>query len=118
MNRKLPTVSEMAEKCGFETVTGGNAIEKEVKCGYCGDLLSWVMGRAAQGCAWVTVMGNVNAVAVAVLTEASCIVLAENAELDEKAAAKAIENRVAVLKSGEGAFETVMKIGGMLNNGL
>lgn len=42
-------------------------------------------GRAPQNSAWVTVMGNVNAVAVAVLADTACIVLAENAPLDGEA---------------------------------
>ena len=41
--------------------------------------LSWVMARAQSGNVWITVMGNVNAIAVATLTDVSCIVLTENA---------------------------------------
>ncbi len=40
-------------------------MRRAVPGGNCGDLLSWVMGRAGSGSAWITVMGNVNAVAVA-----------------------------------------------------
>ncbi|MEG1427495.1 MAG: hypothetical protein RSC76_07375, partial [Oscillospiraceae bacterium] len=50
---------------------------------YAGDLLSWVMGRAGNGSLWFTVMGNVNAVAVALLTDVAGIVLTEGAPLDE-----------------------------------
>lgn len=111
MSDKKITVSELAEHCGFEVIQGGAALEKEVTGGYCGDLLSWVMGRAVAGSAWITVMGNENAVAVAVLTEAACIILAQGAEIDEKALLRAKENGVAILKSGEGAFETALKVG-------
>lgn len=57
--------------------------------GYCGDLLSWVMGRAQEGDAWFTVMGNVNAVAVAVLADTACLVLAEDSPLDDDARQRA-----------------------------
>lgn len=32
--------------------------EREVTGGYVGDLLSWVMGRAQAGNAWITIMSN------------------------------------------------------------
>lgn len=116
MSEKTKTVSQLAENGGFEILNGGETLEKNVNCGYCGDLLSWVMGRAQAGSAWITVMGNENAVAVAVLTEAACIILAKDAEIDDKALSRAKENNVAILKSGEGAFETALKVGEFLKN--
>lgn len=111
MSETKITVSDLADRCGFEVLHGGEALEKQVTGGFCGDLLSWVMGRAAPGCAWITVMGNENAVAVAVLIEAACIILVQGAEIDEKAFSKACENNVAVLKSKYGAFETAISVG-------
>ena len=43
--------------------------DRPVEGGYCGDLLSWVMGRAPAGGAWLTIMSNVNVAAVAALAE-------------------------------------------------
>lgn len=54
-----------------------------------GDLLSWAMGRAKEGDAWFTVMGNVNAVAVAALADCACIVLCHGAALDAVAKTRA-----------------------------
>jgi hypothetical protein len=104
------TVKQLAERCGFELLVGGAALEKPVSGGYCGDLLSWVMGRAQNGCAWITVMGNENTIAVAVLAEVACIILAEGAALDEKAASRADENGVAVLKSEKPAFAIALLV--------
>jgi hypothetical protein len=109
------TVKELAEACGFEIANGGDALDKTVTGGYCGDLLSWVMGRASAGSAWITVMGNENAIAVAVLAEVGCVILAQSAELDGQAALRARENNVAVLKSGKGAFEIAVNVAGALN---
>ena len=64
-------------------------MEREITGCYIGDLLSWVMGRAPEDSAWLTVMGNINSIAVATLADVSCIVLVENAALDENAAQKA-----------------------------
>ena len=43
--------------------------EREVTGGYVGDLLSWVMGRAQAGNAWITIMSNQNVAAVALMSE-------------------------------------------------
>lgn len=108
------TVEQLANNCSLEIVQGGEALKKTVTGGYCGDLLSWVMGRAGVGSAWVTVMGNENAVAVAVLADVSCIILAQDAVLDRQAAIHAAENSVAVLKSDKGAFDIAALVAGAL----
>ena len=58
------------------------APDAAVKGGYCGDLLSWVMGRTEEGNAWLTIMSNQNVAAVAVMTDLSCIILTENVDPD------------------------------------
>ena len=75
------TVTELCEKCGFEAVCMPEP-DREVTGGYCGDLLSWVMGRAKSGQAWVTIMSNLNIAAVATLCDTACIVLSENVSPD------------------------------------
>jgi hypothetical protein len=114
---KRMTVEQLAGSCGLEIIEGGEALKKNVTGGYCGDLLSWVMGRAGAGSAWITVMGNENAVAVAVLADVSCIILAQGAALDAQAAKRACENKVAVLKSGKGAFDIAADVAEALSNG-
>ncbi len=52
--------------------------EREIEGVYIGDLLSWVMGKAKSGDAWITIMSNVNILAVATLTDCACIILSEN----------------------------------------
>ena len=75
----------------------GDEPEREITKPFCCDLLSIAMGKAPAGCAWVTVMGNMNTLAVASLTEAACVILAEGAVLDEAAAKKAVEQGITVL---------------------
>lgn len=104
MDTEKMTVGRLAEKLELELLAGGRGIKNEIKGGYTGDLLSWVMGRAKSGDALITVMGNVNAVAVAVLAELSCIVLAENAALDDEARQKAEQQGVPVLRSEKNAY--------------
>lgn len=102
-------IKDFAEKLGLKILTDYDA-EKEVSGCYCGDLLSWVMSRAKEGDVWLTVMGNVNAVAVAVLTDCACIVLTENATLDEQAKTKAEMQGVCFLQSDKNAYELSVEI--------
>ena len=106
---KKMKIKDFAEKLELKVLTAYDD-SKEIKGCYCGDLLSWVMSRAKEGDAWLTVMGNVNAVAVAVLTECACIVLTENASLDEQAKQKAEMQGVCFLQSSENAYELAVKI--------
>lgn len=97
-------VKDFAERLGLSVLTEGD-LEKECKGCYCGDLLSWVMSRAKENDIWLTVMGNVNAVAVAVLTDCACIVLTENSVLDEDARVRANMQGVTILQSDKNAYE-------------
>lgn len=56
---------------------------RSVVAGYCGDLLSWVMGKAPMDGAWMTIMSNVNVAAVAALTDVACVILTEGVTPDE-----------------------------------
>ena len=71
---------DFLEKCGL-TVAVNGAPENEITCTYCCDLLSIVIGKAPAGCAWVTVMGNMNSVAVASLADVSACVICEDCEV-------------------------------------
>lgn len=102
-------IKEFAEILNLKVLTAYDE-DKEITGCYCGDLLSWVMSRAKEGDAWLTVMGNVNAVAVAVLTECACIVLTENASLDEQAKAKAEMQGICFLRSEKNAYELAVEI--------
>ena len=107
------TVKEMAQKLELTILTEGD-LEKEVTGCYSGDLLSWVMSKAKPGDAWLTVMGNINAVAVAVLTDCACIILTENAPLDDVALQKAELQGVTFLRSDKNAYELSVAISKLL----
>lgn len=105
------TVQNLIDEFSLEVLCCGNkAAEKEIKGGYCGDLLSWVMSRANEGDCWLTVMGNVNSIGVAVLADVACILLTENSAFDDDAKMRAEQNGVIVLRSEENAFNLAVKI--------
>ena len=109
------TVRETADILHFEILTGGGALDRPIQSVYSCDLLSFVMGRAPADSAWATVMGNVNAMAVAVLADVACVVLAEGAALDDDARAKGEQYDIAVLRSSDPVFETCLEIYTLLN---
>ena len=84
--------------------------DRAVTSVYCADLLSWAMSRAPEGSAWCTVMGNVNAVAVASLADVACIVLCEGAALDAEAEEKARQQGVNILRTPLPAFTAGLAI--------
>lgn len=107
------TVREFAEMQKLAVLVEAD-LTRKIGGGYCGDLLSWVMSRAQSDDCWFTVMGNVNAVAVSVLADCACIVLCENAPLDEDAKIKAEQQGVNILSSSQNAFALASALGAVL----
>lgn len=103
------TVKELQEKCGFKAVTMPDG-EREINGCYIGDLLSWVMGRAQADNAWITIMSNINIVAVASLVDVSCIILAEGVTADEKIINTAEAKGINILLSDKPAYETGVSV--------
>ena len=107
------TVKELADVCQFKTVVMP-CPEKMTSGVYIGDLLSWVMGRAEADNVWITIMSNVNVVAVASLADVSCVLLAEGVTLDDEVIKTAEAKGINVLSSDAPIYETALKIGGIL----
>ena len=98
---------------GFEALSLPDG-EREVDGVYIGDLLSWVMGRAQMDNAWITIMNNVNVVAVASLADTSCVILAEGVAISEELKSTAEAKDVNILGSSEPIFETAVRLAGIL----
>lgn len=109
------TIQELADSGVFRVVNLGEETDRQITRPFCCDLLSIAMGRAPAGGAWVTVMGNMNTLAVATLADVACVIMAEGAELDEIAAKKAREQEITVLATEEPIFEAAWKIQEMLH---
>ncbi len=103
-------VHELAAACGFTYFNGEKLAAPSVEGAYCCDLLSWVIGRAEETDALVTVMSNPNVIAVAVMAELPCVVFSEGVRPDEQALLKAQENDVILLSSKETSYETAVAI--------
>ena len=85
------TVQELIDKQIFGVVNLGDSLDRQITVPFCCDLLSIAMGRAPAGCAWVTVMANMNTLA------------------------KALDQEITVLSTDMPVFEAALKIHGMLS---
>ncbi len=101
------TVSELTEKLALEVLTMPEP-DREVKGGYVGDLLSWVMGRAQADNLWITIMTNINVIAVASLSDVAAVVVAENAEIEADIIKRAEGQGINLLRSKLPSYETAM----------
>lgn len=95
--------AQYSEKLNLEVISAGES--REVTGCYIGDLLSWVMGRAATGQAWITVMSNANVAAVASMAEVACVILCDGARPDEALTQKARLTGLPLFASELSAYE-------------
>ena len=103
-------VKELVEKFDLSIAAGESGLDREVTDGYCGDLLSEIMGNAPSGCAWITVQGHQNIVAVAVLREMAAIVISGGQKPDEETVQKANQESRPVLLWPHSSFSLAGRI--------
>lgn len=70
------TVKEIAIELALNAVNLTDP-DKEITCGYAGDLLSHVLTGDIEGACWFTVMNSVNVCAVAEVKKVACVVLCD-----------------------------------------
>ena len=82
----------------------------DIKSGYTSDLLSCVMtGAEAEGI-WVTLIANINIVAVASLLEIPAIIITENAQPDAATIARANREGIVLLSTPAGSYQIVGRL--------
>ena len=96
------TVAQAAEALGLTLLCGDG--DREITGVYVGDLLSRCMSRVTEGCLWITIMSNINAVAVAALTDPACIVFCEDVEIGDEVLDRARENDITIAKCTHDAY--------------
>lgn len=104
------TIKELIDSGLFKTISVGDDTERNISGLFCCDLLSIAMSKAPADSVWVTVMGNINTLAVAALCDVGCIVLAESISLDDAARAKAVQQHITVLSTDMPIFDAALKV--------
>lgn len=98
-------VEELAGLLNLEVAAGHNGMGRQVRDGYCGDLLSDVMANAPAESIWLTVQGHQNIVAVALLRELSAIVMVGGNNPDPETQQKADKEGIPLLLSSDSAYD-------------
>ena len=107
------TVNNAIQALSLEAISVADG-NRNIKGGYTGDLLSWVMGRAESGNAWITIMSNINILAVASLLDLSCIILAESAEVSDELIKTSAEKSINLLRSKKSSYTLCCELGKLL----
>ena len=107
------TVQQLADEL-ILTVFHVDDPDRPVTGGYCGDLLSWVMGRAPADGAWLTIMSNVNVAAVAALADVACVILTEGVVPDQPLLDRAKTQGINLLGTELGSYECAGKLSGLI----
>lgn len=111
------TISDVAECIQGTLLSGAIYKNREITTGYCCDLLSRVMAQAPAGCAWVTVLANVNIIAVAELAEIGCIIVPEDIPVPESTVERAEKENIPVLSSAMNSYEISWRLHEALTGG-
>ncbi len=98
------TVAALIDRLGLEVLNLEDG-DREITGGYTGDLLSWVMGKAESGDMWITIMTNLNVIAVASLVDVACVVIADKAEIAPEVIEKAKQQGINLLRSDKSAYQ-------------
>lgn len=107
------TVNTLCQNAEFEALVIADE-SREIEGVYIGDLLSWVMGRAKEGNAWITIMSNINTIAVATLADTACVILAEGVTLEDDVKATAVAKGINVITTKLSAYEAAVKLSQLL----
>lgn len=104
------TVNSIIKAIDVNIVAGKDYTEREITSGFVGDLLSVVMGKAKEGCAWITIQSHFNIIAVATLINVACIIVTEGYEVEEEVIKKASEEQIPILSTRLSSYEVACKL--------
>lgn len=99
------TVNDLVQRFGLQVVAGDKGLNRQVEDGYCGDLLSEIMGNAPESCVWLTIQGHQNIVAVAVLRNISAIIVNGGQTPDEETLQKANQEGIPILLWPDSSYQ-------------
>ncbi|MGV8145697.1 MAG: DRTGG domain-containing protein [Alkaliphilus sp.] len=108
------TVKKLVEELNLEIVAGENGMISIITDAYIGDLLSWVMAKVDEGNVWITIQTHANIIAVALLKDVSCVIVSENAVIDDDTIKRANTEEIPLLRSSLNSYQLALRIGELL----
>jgi predicted transcriptional regulator len=103
-------LAELVDECKLTVKAAAAGLDREVKGGYAGDLLSDVMANSKEGDIWVTIQGHPNVVAVATLRDLAGIILANGRQPDAETVQRAEEEGIPILCTPLPTYEIVGRL--------
>ena len=107
------TIYEIKEKLGLKKLSDGP--DRDIASCYISDLLSRVLYGCKAGDIWITVQTSVNMVAVAMMTDAACVILPEGLTVADNVNDRANEEGLSIYSSNDSAFTIAAKVAQLLN---
>jgi hypothetical protein len=98
---------EIVTALGLEIKTGENLLDRQVRGGYAGDLLSDVLAHAKEGDVWITLQTHVNIVAVATAKNIAAIIIVQGRSPEPGTLQKAAEEQVPIFVSNLSTYDVV-----------
>jgi len=102
------TVHELSGRLRLNKLSDGT--DKEIASCYVSDLLSRVLSGCRSGDIWITVQSSINMVAVALMVEASCVILPEGLTVSDDVVDKASAEGLTIFSSRESAYSLASRI--------
>ena len=99
------TVLDITKQLNINIIAGEGGLNNIITGVYICDLLSWVIGKAKKGDAWLTIWGHVNIIAVACLVGLSCVIVCESAEIYKDTIYRANTENIPLLASRLNTYE-------------
>lgn len=99
------TLAELVAQLDLAVFAGENELQRAVKSGYAGDLLSDVMARGGENVLWITIQIHPNIVAVAVLKDLAAVIISGGRTPEPETVQRAEKEGLPLLGSTLGAFE-------------
>jgi hypothetical protein len=106
------TINDLSEKLSLKRLSGSD--DRQVASCYISDLLSRVLGGCQSDDIWITVQSSINMVAVAAITDPSCVILPEGLSAADNVIDKANEEGLSIFSSEESAYSLATKIAKLL----
>ena len=103
-------VSKLVKKYNLKVYSGEQGLENEINGGYVSDLLSDVMGNAAENEVWITLQTHQNVLAIASLKDLAAIIMVKGLQPDPETIEHSNEEGIPVLGTECGTFEMAGKL--------
>ena len=109
------TVRQLVNQTNLISINDGIHLDDSITSVACCDLLSIAMSSVAAGSAWVTVINNINTLAVASLVDATCVILAHGLNASDQLIDKAKAEGITLLASTLPSYETAREVDQLLH---